>query len=212
VADPAPVAAGDADYVRARYEGRISSGGLNFASMNSGTEERQAIRHAVHAAVIAPNSSVLDVGCGMGYFYKFILEHGFKGRYVGIDLVPQYVDHCAERFPEASFKVWDVLDRGFEEEFDVIVASQVFNAKYPQSDNFAVLSWFMRSAYGAARHAVSIDFLTSYVDFTKPELYYFSPEAVFSQAKALTRFTRLCHDYLPFEFTVQFFVEPPPDH
>jgi SAM-dependent methyltransferase len=207
VDEAAPVADGDVDYVRSRYEGRISRGGLNFASMNSGTEERQAIRHSVHASVIEPNSSVLDVGCGMGYFYKFIAERGFEGRYVGIDLVPQYVDLCTEQFPEASFKVLDVLTKGFDEHFDVIVASQVFNARYPHSDNLEVLSWFMRSAYGAARRAVSVDFLTSYVDFTKPDLYYFSPEVVFSQAKALTRLVRLNHNYLPFEFTVQLFVE-----
>lgn len=206
-----PIADADLATVRSRYQTRIAQQGVTLASMNTGGEVKQRIRHAVHAELVCPDDAVLDVGCGIGQFCTFLRDHGYRGNYHGIDIVPEYVAHCAAQFPAARFELGDVFQIGIRGQPDVIVASQVFNDHYRDSDNADVLKRFLSVAFEASRRAVTVDMLTSYVDFTVPELYYFAPDAMFAFAKSLTRFVRLRHDYLPFEFSIQLFktgVEP----
>lgn len=197
------IPATDLEYIRSRYLKRISEHGVSFASMNSGTEEKQKIRHGVHASIVGKHMSVLDVGCGIGQFYENLLSSGFEGRYVGIDIVPDYIDYCKSKYPQAEFHFRDVFEYGFEETYDVITASQVFNARYSQANNEAVLKEFLKLAFVHTRHGVSVDMLTSYADFNVKELFYFNPEEVFSFSKGLSRLVALRHDYLPFEFCLQ---------
>jgi SAM-dependent methyltransferase len=198
----------DLDYIRSRYQRRIAEKGLTFDSMNSGTREKQRLRHQVHAEAVRPGQSVLDVGCGLGDFCRFLQERGFSGQYTGTDIVPEYIEHCRQNFPDGTFVLADALSGGFPGEFDTIVASQVFNARYPTADNRAVVQSFLADAFAHARHAVSIDLLTSYVDYHEDYLYNYAPEEMFTFAKGLTRLVSLRHDYLPFEFALQLFRAP----
>ena len=203
--DPRPITDVDLASVRSRYQTRIAQLGVTLQSMNTGGQVKQQIRHAVHAEVVRSDDEVLDVGCGIGQFYQCLRGRGHRGRYHGIDIVPEYVAHCAQQFPEARFELRDVFETAIRRQHDVIVASQVFNDHYRHSDNPAVLKRFLGMAFEATRRVVTVDMLTSYVDFTVPDLYYFPPEEVFAFAKSLTRFVRIRHDYLPFEFSIQLF-------
>lgn len=207
--DSSRPSATDLAHVRDRYLERIAVHGVSSASMNSGTPEKQALRHRVHLELVQPGWSVLDVGCGVGEMLAAMRTLGLRGRYVGVDIVREYVEHCRRHFPDEHFELVNVFDEGIPGEVDVVVASQVFNARYPGADNAAVVRRFLDLAFAAARRAVSVDMLSSYVDFTAPELHYFSPEAMFQHAKTLTRLVRLRHDYLPFEFAVQLLRETP---
>lgn len=200
-----PIAAEDVSYVRSFYQNRIAQNGVTLESMKSGGEAKQRIRHSVHSELVGPNDQVLDVGSGIGQFREHLEKAGFQGAYQGIDLIPEYVEHCRTRFPESTFELRDVFASGIQSEHDVIVASQVFNVRYKQSDNRQVLQRFLAMAFTKCRKAVTVDMITSYVDFTEPYLYYFPPEEVFGFAKTLTPFVRLRHDYLPFEFSIQLF-------
>jgi SAM-dependent methyltransferase len=202
---PPTLAESDIEYVRSRYLKRISEIGVTFQSMNSGTPEKQQIRHSIHASVIDENDAVLDVGSGIGQFYEHLLKIKYQGAYTGIDLIPDYVQHCSQKFPEARFYHTNFFDFKIRSLPDVIVASQVFNARYKSSDNILVLTRFLELAFSQTKSSVTVDMLTSYVDFTVPELFYFNPEQVFSIAKKFTRLVQLRHDYLPFEFTIQLY-------
>lgn len=195
----------DLDYIKGRYQKRILEHGVGFASMNSGTEEKQKIRHSVHASCIPESARVLDVGCGIGQFYQHLKGAGFRGHYVGMDIVPEYVEHCKNLYPDATFLQKNIFEAGLDEQYDVIVASQVFNARYSDADNELVLKDFLGIAFRHSRQAVSVDMLTSYADFNVKELFYYTPESVFAHAKSLSRLVSLRHDYLPFEFALQVF-------
>ena len=83
--------------------------------------------------------------------------------------------------------------------------SQVLNNRYSSSDNFQVMCQAIQLAYNHSNHSVSIDMMSSYVDFENPELYYYQPEEIFKFAKSLTKKVKLLHDYRPFEFCIQLF-------
>lgn len=196
------------EYVAGRYQNRIREKGVGFESMNSGTQEKQGIRHSLHSGIIRDGMRVVDFGCGIGQFLESLNEKRIKVDYVGVDIVPEYLDHCRQKFPGAQFihtdRYFDLLG---EFHPDVVVASQVFNAKYRDRDNAEVVRDFLSRTLANTRHAVSVDFLTKYVDFTYPDIFYHSPEEYFAFAKGLTRLVSLRHDYLPFEFSLQLFKE-----
>ena len=203
----------DAERVVQRYRDRIAEHGPTLASLNSGDAAKQRARHQVHAlALRGACPSVLDVGCGLGAFYEYLQEGGRACRYTGYDIVPEYIEICKTRFPRGEFAVRNVFFDGIQGVYDTIVMSQVLNNRYEQSSNVDVMEAALRSAFAAARISVSVDMLSTYVDFKRQEVFYYSPEAIFSFAKTLCKRVVLRHDYRPFEFSVQLFHEDAEGH
>jgi len=48
------------------------------------------------------NPKILDIGCGMGSFAKYISKHGYKN-YEGIDFADDLLNFARKRFPELIF-------------------------------------------------------------------------------------------------------------
>jgi hypothetical protein len=65
--------------------------------------------------------------------------------------------------------------------------------------------------FSNASKGVSVNFLTSYVNFQREHNYHHSPEQVFSFAHTLTRRIALRHDYPLWEFTLYLYKEPQPE-
>ena len=200
------LAASDVKIVAERYQKRIQEYGATFESLNSGSIKKQQIRHQVHASAIKKNSpSILDIGCGLGDFYKYLKDCGKKCHYTGYDIVPEYIKACRHSFADASFYERNIFEDGIDGVFDIIILSQVLNNKYKNSDNLTVMKTAMRLAFEHTRDYVSIDMMSSYVDYENPILYYYSPEDIFRDAKTITKRVILRHDYLDFEFCIQMF-------
>lgn len=206
--DPSILDPRDAERLVERYRRRIAQHGPTLASLNSGSAEKQRIRHQTHAAALqGERPAVLDIGCGLASFYEHLCGAGIRCEYAGYDIVPEYVEFCRGRFPECRFDLRNFLSEGIAGELDTIVISQVLNNRYEHSDNVRVMQAALRAAFASARVSLSVDMLSSYVDFRAPDLFYYSPEEIFRFAKTLTRRVLLRHDYRPFEFCVQLFHE-----
>jgi SAM-dependent methyltransferase len=198
----------DADRQRVvhRYQERIARCGVTFDSLNSGSPEKQRIRHAVHATALRGDCpAVLDVGCGLGGFYEFLRQQGIACRYTGYDIVPEYVAACQQAFPESQFLLRNIFEDGIDGTFDSIVMSQVFNNRYRDSNNIEVVQHAIRLAFEHARTSVSVDMLSTYVDYRNPEVFYYGPEDMFRFARTVTPRVCLRHDYRLHEFCLQLF-------
>jgi SAM-dependent methyltransferase len=203
-----PLDDADVAAVIARYQNRIGQHGVSLESMASGGAEKQKIRHLVHATALrGENSSILDVGCGIGQFYEFLRSRGMACRFTGYDIVTDYVAYCREHYREAVFEERNIFTDGINGTFDSVVISQSLNNRYRHSDNMKVMATALELAYRHTRVSVSIDMMSSYVDYQVPDLYYYSPEEVFRIAKSICRRVCLRHDYRPFEFCIQLFHE-----
>ena len=191
-----------------RYRKRIGQHGVTFDSLNSGSIEKQRIRHEVHASAIRSDCpSVLDVGCGLGGFCLYLKDRGLSCSYTGYDIVGEYIEECRRQFREATFELRNIFTDGIEGEFDTVVMSQVLNNHYRASDNLEVMEQALSLAYSHSRVSVSVDMMSTYVDFRNPEVFYYPPEEIFRIAKSLARRVILRHDYRPFEFCIQLFHE-----
>ncbi|MEO1644511.1 MAG: class I SAM-dependent methyltransferase [Chloroflexota bacterium] len=198
----------DEKQVVARYQKRIDTHGVTFESLASGSMAKQTLRHSIHAQALRTDTpAVLDIGCGLANFYSYLQQQGIATRYTGYDIVPEYVDKCRERYPEATFQHRNFLRDGIDDTFDTIVMSQVLNNRYANTDNMQIMADTLALAFKHTRISVSIDMMSSYVDYENDALFYYNPEAIFALARELTPRVVLRHDYRRFEFCIQLFHE-----
>lgn len=198
----------DVSWVVRRYQQRIAEHGPTFASLNSGSEAKQAIRHGVHATALrGVRPSILEIGCGLADFFKYLLEHQIDCSYHGYDVVPEYIGKCRTVHPQAKFELRNVFVEGIESTYDTVVMSQVLNNRYQKSDNLQVMQRALELAFQHTRISVSVDMLSTNVDFCNPDLFYYSPEEIFRIARKISPRVLLRHDYRAFEFCIQLFHE-----
>jgi len=196
----------DVSTVVRRYQQRIAEHGTTFASLNSGSEAKQTLRHEVHASALRGETpSILEIGSGLADFYRYLKQHARACSYSGYDIVPEYVTECQRVFPEARFALRNIFFDGIDATYDTIVLSQVLNNRYQKSDNMQVMRRALELAFEHTRVSVSVDMLSTYVDFRNPDLFYYPPEDVFRMAMLIARRVVLRHDYRAFEFCIQLF-------
>ena len=73
--------------------------------------KRQAIRGAIAALHCDGGpASVLDAGCGQGYFARFYRAEFPASRYVGLDISERAIAHLTRAMPDAEFHVADISE------------------------------------------------------------------------------------------------------
>jgi SAM-dependent methyltransferase len=155
---------------------------------------------------ITSGCSVLDVGCGLGGLYSHMVARGLECRYTGYDINPRLVKRAAARHPNAAFEVRDILEEDFPT-FDFIVSSSSFNLALEHEDNYSFIARMLKTMYDHATQGVAVDLMTSYVDFRRPDAFYYEPEQVFAIAKNITKRVTLRHDFPLFQFCVYLYPD-----
>lgn len=120
---------------------------------------QQVLNFEILTAIgIPPTATVLDVGCGRGDLYAYLLAHGYKGRYTGLDLMPHFIEEARGRFPEASFVLGDIVSAELEP-YDYALASGTFDYRMPNS-----LEWWQRAIrrmFALARRGIAWNGITA---------------------------------------------------
>ena len=148
------------------------------------------------------NSSILDIGCGFGDFYGFLKFKKIKTRYYGVDINKDFINIAKERYSSGKFEVRDIETKPFSQKFDWVIGIGITTLSSIKNTESLIKEMFR-----ICRKGVAIDFLSSYVDYKEKELFYTSPEKIFSFAKTLTRRASLRHDYKPFEFCLYLYKD-----
>lgn len=192
-----------AEYIE-RYEARLRQFGYSPETLGWGKHGRQEVRFAVLAepALQSPESSVLDVGCGFADLYDFLRQRGWSGRYVGIDVVPALLEVAREHHPALDLRQADITEARDLGQFDYVISSGAFNGRLVAENNEEHIATALQAMFAAARVAVCVDFLSTYVDFQKPEAWHTDPLWAFGVARRFSRRVALRHDYMPFEFAL----------
>lgn len=194
----------------ARYVKRLEEFGYSPLALDLGRDGRQDLRFPVLAgpALRDPHSSVLDVGCGFADLYDYLRGRGWQGRYTGLDIVPEFLELSRRRHPRLDLRLCDITDPGpdIDPHDYVIAASGVFNARLSE-DNIVFIRKALKVMHGLARVAVSVDFLSTQVDFQKPEAWHTDPAWALKTARELSRRVVLRLDYMPYEFALILYTD-----
>src|SRR5438128_2131737 len=137
---------------------------------------------------------VLDLGCGIGDFYPFLVEKFGQLDYTGIDLVAEMVDHAMKKYPRARFLCQDLFAQPLEETFDYVLISTVFNYAMPGSGEH--MRELLTHAFKYSTRGIGFNFLSTFVNFTDPEMAYYDPGQVLDFCiQNLTRKVVIHHHY-----------------
>lgn len=160
---------------------------------------RQNLRFKVMSEIgIINNSEILDVGCGFGDLLSYFKSKRIDVKYTGVDINPLFLEVAKNKHPFANFFHRDIEINKFKKKFDWCFAIGTTNMKA----NYKYIEKLLGEMLKISKKGVAMDFMSSYVDFKKPESSHFDPEKIFKIAKKLSKRVVIRHDYLPFEFCV----------
>jgi ubiquinone/menaquinone biosynthesis C-methylase UbiE len=146
---------------------------------------------------------ILDIGCGFGDLNRVITKkYGSTYQYIGIDIVDSLVEEGRFRYPQKNIKFInaDFLDYSFKSDFDIVVASGLFNLKFEKSKNDLFVKKVLKKAWKICKEGIAFDFLSDKVDYKLKHTYHNNPEQILKTAYELSRNVVLRNDYIPFEF------------
>lgn len=190
----------DKNQIIERYNDRLKTYGYDPRTLGW-TNGRQEVRfEALTQIGQLDDSTVLDVGCGFGDLYGFLLKKEIKVSYIGYDININLLKMAKHCYPTAKFKMCDITGKIFPDKFDWIFESGVFNEK--NSDNIGLIKKSLINMYTMCNRGIAVDFMTTYVDSVNEYIYYTDPKEIFDFCKTLSRRVTIRHDYMPFEFCI----------
>lgn len=197
------------------YQDLLKKHGPGPHAVQYADEPTQQKRFEILMQIADPLTSVIDVGCGLAHLAHFLYGQGFTGRYLGVDVVPEFVEIAAASLahhPDADVVLSDgrnELPRGC----DYALLSGVFNNL--MDDNWGFMTQTLRRMWAAADKGIAFNAMSTYVDYQDDGLFYVDPMRVLDFCKReLGGHPLLRHDYamqeggFPFEFAMYVYKEP----
>ncbi|KAF5422780.1 MAG: 2-polyprenyl-3-methyl-5-hydroxy-6-metoxy-1,4-benzoquinol methylase, partial [Candidatus Methanomarinus sp.] len=112
------------------YEARLKEYGDNVKTMGWRDKEQQHLRFRILSDIGDLNGSkILDVGCGFGDFYEYLVDKGIKVDYTGYDISLKIINVAISKHPQIRFEVKDILKERIDEKFDYVLESGILNKK-----------------------------------------------------------------------------------
>jgi trans-aconitate methyltransferase len=188
------------DVVLRRYSERLAALGPVPEALGW-TKGRHGLRyHLLLQPWNLTTEQVLDFGCGFGDMYGYCREHLPRVRYEGFDLNPALVAVGRQRYPDAHLSDGNALRDGLNGQWDLIVASGLFN--FLLTDNWSFIQAMFDLFARHARIGFAANFLSDRVDYRLDHTYHADPAKVLDLAYRYSNRVMLRNDYMPFEFTL----------
>ncbi len=186
-----------------RYSKRYLVHGESPLTVGWGSSEQQQYRfaRALECADFAART-VLDVGCGFGDFFAFLRTRRVPiGKYVGIDINPEFIAVATKKYASAEFACASLIDAE-EGRFasDIVVMLGLLNFKQEVLENPRYSRDMVTKGYSLCRETLIADFLSVRItdDYPKEDfVYYYDPRKVLELGLELSPNVVLKHDYRP---------------
>jgi SAM-dependent methyltransferase len=165
-------------------------------------------RYRIMLEVVRPpvseQVSLLDLGCGAGHLYEYLLENPLPHiQYQGLDISEPFVALCRQKHPLATFTCADVLAQDVPVT-DYTVMNGVFTVKgdlaFDTMQDF--LHRMLRRTFAAARRGIAFNLISKQVDWEVDKLFHVPLDTLaWFITKELTRNFVIRNDYGLYEYT-----------
>lgn len=192
-----------------RYRKRYSEYGYSPKTLGW-NKNRQYIRFkALTSLFQLDNIDILDIGCGFGDLNKLLVTLADDYKYTGIDIVEELIREGRKHYNEnhINFVSDNFLEYEFDKQFDIAVASGIFNHKLKEANNYDVIEKTIEKALNLTRIGIAFDFLSDKVDYKLDHTFHCNPEKLLDIAYKFSRKLVLRNDYMPFELALFIFKD-----
>lgn len=170
------------------YLSKLNEHGPTLAGVDWTKETDANLRYGLlHRSVkLTDASSVLDVGSGLGHFYRYLLEKDplllNRLGYQGVEPVAAMLSNCRNLNPGVSFELGRVENLS-KFEADIVMANGLFtvrgNSSETQMQQFLDLG--LEQMWKAARVGIVFNLMSDFVENRYDRLFYLSPAEVISR-------------------------------
>lgn len=148
--------------------------------------------------------SVLDYGCGLGHLRDELNKRFSSYRYIGADVVPEFVQAVKDKNPDAVVHLIrshaDLVDP-----VDHVVISGTFNIVDGDSrpEYLSYVHSVLEHLFSLCRVSLSVNFMTDKVDFVQTGAHHVNVESMYCFVRdRLSPRLQLDQSYMPYEFTI----------
>lgn len=192
------------DKVSSAYRDAFSKHGRSSASVLC-PKARHDVRFAgLLQHIDLKGKSLLDYGCGLGHLCDYLSTNNIAVDYLGVDIVEEFIDSNKTAHPTHRFEKHESPST-IDQSFDVVLASGVFNLRYlsDSDENLKFVLGTVRELFKLSKFALTIDFMTTHVDFVQTDAFHMDPSFILHHAITnLSRRAVINHSYMPYEFSL----------
>ncbi|MFZ5608257.1 MAG: class I SAM-dependent methyltransferase [Pseudomonadota bacterium] len=207
----------DYQRLRAYYERCLDAHGATLQGVDWPRAADAATRYAVMRGLVRPQGeafSILDVGCGPGFFHDALEGHFAPGAfaYHGIDISPAMVAAAKARRPHINVEARDLVAAPLPgQSVDYAVLNGVFTVRERLSEAamLAFAEALLASVFNSCRMGLAVNFMAPHADWRDDKLFYLSLDKAMQLFKArLSRHVVLRLDYGLWEYTAYVYRQP----
>lgn len=191
------------------YENDLKNFGPNNKGVGWKNKKDATLRYEIMSGLILTakkNHSVIDLGCGLSDFYKYIKSKKFKTNYIGIDLSENMINICKKRYPNNNYYCLDILhDHKKIPKVDYIIINGLFTQKanYSNLIMFKFLKSVLQISWKKTKIGLAFNVMSEYVDWKNKNNFYLNLSKItdFLKKNLGNRFI-INHSYGLHEYTV----------
>ena len=193
--------------VLAYYTSKINDFGPSSRGVDWNEGESHDLRHRQFLRLLVdPNSSVLDLGCGYGDFYRFLRSNGHQGPFIGLDIAADMIAAAKATHGEGDDRTWRVAEAE-ESMADYAIASGLLNVKGDVAtkvwENYTIDIIDRLAKAGRRGFGFNVLSLSSDPERRRSDLFYADPAQFINLC--ISRYGKsvaLLQDYGLYEFTL----------
>jgi len=181
------------------YQGLLNDHGPSTLVADASTIENQRIRYEVLAEMADYNGkSVLDVGCGLGWFAEYLSWKFVDVKYMGVDISPSLIEQAQKLYPHQQFICADIVEDQLPNH-DIVVCNGIFYLL--QWTPYKYMFEIIRRGYEVAKEALLFTSLNGHhAHASKNGEFWARPDLVLGFVMDLCPKVVFRADYLPQDF------------